>query len=142
MICVISSEERGRLIHYKLAPVCTQHKHCSFGMALKRIASGLWEVVTDISGKQYLMETPMYFLAVKKSGNIGVVQRVKKAQPVHIEKIEFGLDETAPSKKLIPRGLSIADIEARETRFRTEQLEQQGSAIRANFICERKPRRC
>ena len=138
-ICILSAEERGRLIHYKLAPVCTQHRHCNTKSAIAKIESGQYELVTDpTTGIQHIWQPPMHYLHPKKSGGVGVVQRVVMAQPINIQPIEFGDDTGAPLKLQLPAGLSIERILRREVEFRTEQLANSGSAIRANNAREKR----
>lgn len=135
-ICIISAEEKGRLINYGLPPVCEQHHHCSTTQALKKVAAGLFEVVTDTStGTQYIHQPPMHFLAVKKSGGasgIGIVQRVVMAQPTHIEQIIFGEDSGAHLKRISSRGISVERIYSREPSFRVTQARIRGTAIESN----------
>lgn len=135
-ICIISSEEKGRLINYGLPPVCDQHHHCSPKQALKKIESELFELVTDEkTGQQYIHQPPMHFLAVKKSGGrdgIGIVQRVVMAQPKHIEQIVFGEDNGAKHKHMRPRGISVQRIIEREPSFRVAQALERGTAIQSN----------
>ena len=71
-ICVLSTEEVGRLTHYKLSPNHDEHVHISPAEALK----GLKEESLEMVGERYVTRSKCYFLQRKPSAGIDCIQRV------------------------------------------------------------------
>lgn len=86
-ICLLSDVEIGRLKHYDIQPCHKSHRHLRNKEALTKLNSGEL-VLIEHNGQQYVSEDKLYFLAVRNSGGIGVVQRVKMNPPAVVTPAE------------------------------------------------------
>jgi hypothetical protein len=87
-ICVLTSEEVGRLRHYKIFPNHQNHTHISHEDAILGLKDEDYEYVEGINGgRSYLTKTKLHFLCRVKSGGKGgipIVQRVVSNHLVHL----------------------------------------------------------
>lgn len=85
-VCMLTSNEVGRLRHYQVQPLCSDHDHVSFNQALEKIQSGDAEIVEDArTGRTCLTPAILHYLAPRKSGRtVAVIQRVKMVPPLII----------------------------------------------------------
>lgn len=76
--CLLSSEEVGRLQHYKLLPCHDDHTHISTKAAIDGLKDESLELVKGYDGRDYITAAKVFFLRALPSGEskIKIVQRV------------------------------------------------------------------
>jgi hypothetical protein len=86
--CLLSSEEVGRLRHYKIAPDHTEHIHISPKLAIEGLKDETYELVNLGDGRYAVTVAKMYFLKRRPSGGHGgidIIQRVQSNQLVALK---------------------------------------------------------
>ena len=85
--CLLSSEEVGRLLHYKIIPDHDEHMHVPTSEAIRRLKDESYELVTGFNGRNYVTRAKLYYLRALPSGptHIKVVQRIISNQLIEIK---------------------------------------------------------
>jgi len=76
--CLLSSEEVGRLHHYKILPNHDEHTHISTSSALDGLKDESLQLVRGYDGRDYITQSKTHFLRALPSGpsKIKIIQRV------------------------------------------------------------------
>lgn len=86
-ICVLTTEEVGRLRNYELKPCCEEHVHIAFDEAIQGIIEDTFELIIDTDGRQYVYKSKLYFIRPKLSAGVAVIQRVVSNQLLELKPI-------------------------------------------------------
>jgi hypothetical protein len=76
--CVLSGEEVGRLLYYKITPNHTEHVHIPCSEAIRLLKLEDLELVTGWDGRSYVTTAKIHFLHALPSGpsHVKVIQRL------------------------------------------------------------------
>lgn len=86
-VCLLSSEEVGRLLHYRLNPDHEAHVHIDVKAALDGVVDGTYEVV-HAGEKQFITHCKCYFLRRTPSGGRGGIDTIQRVLSNHIMELK------------------------------------------------------
>jgi hypothetical protein len=87
--CILSAEEVGQLRSYNIQPSHKNHPHLSSKEIIEMVKREELEFIEMPDGRYCTTPVKTYFLVVKKSGGIPVVQRIVSNHLKHLSPPRF-----------------------------------------------------